>query len=131
MVKSPADKINSAFVPILWDYWISAMVFYRIALGQMPTIGLLNQQWALLRVFERMNWYDILDWFDPEFLNDHLTPELINNLRFPDARRKYGIIRKILHGEPISFPGWGVETHKRAQDAVLSNRWYCDKPALL
>ena len=117
------DVVEKILKPLLWDYQIDAISFYLVALGQEKIPGL-SQQRALLRMLERLNWYDILDLFELEFIQEQLTTELVARLRFPEMRKKYELIRKILHREPVSFPGWGAETRQRAQDSILSNRWY-------
>lgn len=123
-MKTQPNKIKSILQPILWDYQIDVVEFYHIALGQRSGIGMLDQQKAFLRILERVSLYDIFDLFDLEVLKKYLTSTLIKKLRFPELQRKYEIIRKILHGEPISFPGWSAETRQRTQNTVLSNRWY-------
>ena len=124
------EKIKRILQPLLWDYHIEADDFYRIALGQKAGIGFLHQQQALLRILERLSWYDILELFDCEFLKNHITSDLISKMRFPATKRKYEILRKILHGQSVSFPEWSAETRQRAQNAILSNRWYSTEPSL-
>ena len=116
---------------LLWDYDLNAKDFYDLLLGKKARIGLWNQERALIRVLERLGWYDIVNILGLEYLKEHLTLQIIEKLRFPDLQRKYGIVRKVLHGEPVSFSGWDSETRQRARDAVLSNRWYSVESSLL
>jgi hypothetical protein len=124
------SEIKDLLQPILWDYDLEAYEFYRIARGERQGIGFLNQERAIVRILERLGWYEILGLLGLDFIKEHLTPELIAKLRFPEQKRKYEIIRKILHREPLSFPGWSAETRARARNTVLSDRWYCTEPAL-
>lgn len=123
------DIIERLLKPLVWDYRMDAKTFYLVSIGRKIIAGL-SQQQALLRIFERLNWYNILDLFDVVFIKEQLTPELIGKFRFPDTRKKYEIIRKLLFREPVSFAGWSAETRQRAKDTVLSDRWYCSKQAL-
>ncbi|MBN1479886.1 hypothetical protein JXA70_06425 [candidate division KSB1 bacterium] len=126
-----SSSIEKILKPVLWDYDIDALDFYHVAVGEKEHIGSFDQQRALVRIFERLDWYDILDVFGIEFVEKHLTVKITSRLRFADLRKRYDTIRRILHGEPVSFAGWSVETAERAKNAVLSNRWYSTEPALL
>jgi len=129
MKEPQPDIIERILKPLIWDYQLDAGTFYLVSIGRKVLAGL-SQQQALLRIFERLNWYNILDLYDVAFLKEQLTPELIGKIRFPETRKKYEIIRKLLFGEPVSFAGWSAETRQRAQDTVLSDRWYCSQQAL-
>lgn len=124
-------SIKDILKPVLWDYNINVNDFYDVATGVRERVGGFDQQRALVRVFERLDWYDILEVFGIQFVEEHLTPDIISRIRFADLRKRYDIIRRILHGEPVSFAGWSVATAERARNAVLSNRWYRTEPALL
>jgi len=126
MQKKEIEKIR----PILWDYRIDPIEFYHIAKGERKAIGFLNQERALIRILDYMDWYDILTLFGIDFLRKNLTPDLVGKLRFAKQREKYEIIRKILLGEPLSFPEWCDETRQRAGNTVLSDRWYRTEPSL-
>jgi len=70
----------SALRPILRDCHIESAEFYRIALGKISGTGLLNQQRALLRILERISWYDISYLFDITFLKQQTATWLIGKL---------------------------------------------------
>ena len=122
--------IQKTIQPILWDYDIDPVVFYNIALGKHPAVGMLDQERALLRILQQLPFYDILDLFGQPFLKKVLTQDLIKKMRFAHQRQNYEIIRKILQREPVSFSGWSAETRQRCRNAVLSKRWYCTEPSL-
>jgi hypothetical protein len=125
MFKQPdPEKIKQILAPILWDYQLDPLQFYKIAVGQSSKIGLLNQERALLRILERLNWYDIVELLGLDFLKEHLNFELINKLWIVAQRERYEIILQVLQGNSISFPKWGPETRQKLKHAVLSHRWY-------
>lgn len=117
-------KISKILKPILWDTKIEPSVFYSIALGEVKESKWINQQYAMIRILERLNWYELIELFGLELIKKFLTKDLINKLRFPEMREKYEFIRKVLQGEAVSFSGWDTEAGNRFKDALLSNRWY-------
>lgn len=131
-MKSTAHRkiIETLLAPILWDYRIHPYEFYQVAIGNKAQIGHFNQEKALIRILERLNWYDLINLFGMEFLKKYITLELVSKLRFKDKRRKYEVVRKILHGETVSFPGWNSETRQRLEHSLLSHRWYRTEPTL-
>ena len=123
-------SVEKILKPILWDYDINILDFYHVAVGIKERVGSFNQQRAFIRILERLGWYDILELFGIQFVKEHLTPEIISQLRFSDLGKKYDLIRRVLHGEPVSLSGWSAETRQRARNTVLSNRWYSTESAL-
>ena len=125
------DNICHILEPILWDYNVEALDFYELLLGRQGSIGLLDQQHAIVRVLERCAWYDVLELLGIEFLKKYLTQMTIQKIRFPDMRKKYEIVREILQGDTVPTSGWSADTRQRARNAILSNRWYRTEPSLL
>ena len=118
------DLVNKIVKSVIWDYNIDPYEYFLIALGKNKKAGLIDKERALIRLFERLSWYELLSLFDTDFIKNNLTTELISKLRFPQLKRKYELIRKVLHGETISPAGWGTENRERIKSSLLSNRWY-------
>ena len=93
------DMVKKTVKSVIWDYNIDPYEYYLIALGEKKIAGYITKERALIRIFERLSWYELLSLFDIEFIKDNLTTELISKLRSDQLKRKYELIRKVLYGE--------------------------------
>ena len=118
------QQIHNLLRPFLWDYDIDPYEFYEVAAGMRQRVGTFTQDTALIRLFERLGWYDLIDLFGLDGLKILLTKERIVRLRIPELRERYELARKVLHGEPVSFSGWSPEARERIRRTFLSDRWY-------
>lgn len=118
------EEIRTILQAILWDYRIDPLDFYELALGRKKRIGWFSRDRALIRMLERLSWYDLIQLFSLNELKDILKPELIAQLRFPELRRRYELARKVLRGELVSFSGWSPESRENTRHSLLSHRWY-------
>jgi hypothetical protein len=115
---------------LVWDYHIREDRLLEVLLGLREKEGPFDQLKIFLRMLERLPWHDILALMGKEKIIRLLTPEHIAKLRFPEQRKRYERIRKILQGEPVPLSGWDPchrETYRRS---LLSNRWYRFKQTL-
>ena len=117
-------KIKKLLKPILWDYEIDPYDFYQLAIGKKKMIGLFNQERALIRILERLYWYDVVDLLGLDFLKENLSSNIVNKLHIGGLKRRYEIVHKILREEPVSFSKWNSETRQRLKHSILSHRWY-------
>ncbi|HEX9739619.1 MAG TPA: hypothetical protein VGA29_02495 [Ignavibacteriaceae bacterium] len=113
-------KIKSAF----WDYDIDPYEIYLIGLGKKPGNNFFSKDKILIRLIERLSWYEIVDLFGKEYLTKNLNPTLINKIRNPEIRNRYEFIRKVLQGETVSYTGWSIQNRQRLKSSVLSDRRY-------
>lgn len=120
-------KIKQFIKPILWDYEIDPLEFYQVAIGKKKMIGFFNQERALIRILEHLNWYDVVDILGLNFLKENLSSDIVNKLRIGGLKKRYEIVQKILRGEPVSITGWNSETRQRLKHSILSHRWYCSQ----
>jgi len=118
-----AQKQN-ALKSLVWDYNVDGDRLLEVLLGLREKEGPFDQNRLFLRVLERLPWHDVLDMVGKNLLKQLLTPGLIARLRFPEQRRRYERIRKILQGEPVSFSGWDPRHREAYRRSLLSNRWY-------
>jgi len=109
---------------INWDYTISAEDMFAVINNKKSQAGHWNRGDLLLRMLERLSWYDLLDFFTPEELALQLKPDLLRRLHNKEKRDKYERLGKILRKEPVSFTKWGAEYRKESRDTLFSNRWY-------
>ena len=116
---------------IFWDYNVDPEVLYKVLNGEVECYFHLTKDRILIRMLERLNWYDILNVVGFDYMKENLTKEIIANLRFKALKEKYEFVRKILQGEPVPSDGWDIEYRKKVQSTLLSHRWYRTIPALL
>ena len=109
---------------IIWDYEIDPDEIYETVIGKRGKAGPLDAQQILIRMLERLSWYDLVDILGLEFLKNAITEEVIQKIRFKALREKYETARKVLHGHPLSVSGWDTAYRKRIKHTLLSNRWY-------
>lgn len=124
-------EIRTCLQPILWDYQLDPYEFYETALGRRERVGWFTQERALLRMLERLSWYDLIQLFGIEHLTQLLTQELVSRIRIPQLREKYELARKALQGETVSFSGWSPEYREKIRHTLLSHRWYRAQQGLL
>lgn len=108
-------KLNELF----WDYNITPEHITNARAGK----GWDNQEFLLRRLFEQLDWYELVHWLGWERIAVCLTSEFIRTLRTPDLREKYEFVRCVLHGETPSVSGWSDENRQRRTYALLSDRW--------
>ena len=118
------EQVKKILKPILWDYQIDPYEFFEVATGKKERIGSFNQEKALIRMFERLFWYDLVNLFGIDGLAKLLSKELISRIRIKELREKYEFARKVLHGETVSFSGWSPEYREKIKHTLLSDRWY-------
>ena len=109
---------------LLWDYVVDPAEAYEVLIGKRQQAGPFDREKLLIRLLERLSWYDLLEILSPEGVKNTLTPEIIHKLRFPYLKERYEFIRRILHAEPVSFTGWNPENRARVGAAFLSHRRY-------
>ncbi len=109
---------------IVWDYHVQEDKLLDVLLGIREKEGTFDQTKIFIRALERLPWHDILEIIGKERIKSLLTPDLISNLRIPEQQQRYDRIRKILHGEPISFSRWNPIHRETYKNSLLSNRWY-------
>jgi hypothetical protein len=114
------EQIRKTLKPILWDYQIDPCDFFDVAIGKKDRTGSFNQAKALIRMFERLSWYDLVNLLGIEGLEKLLTKEIISRIRIKELRDKYEFARKILHKETVSFSGWGPEYREKIKHTLLS-----------
>lgn len=109
---------------INWDYSIPVDDMFAVLNGEKPSAGHWNADDLLLRMLDKLSWYELLEFFTPETMADKLTPDILEKIHNKEKRTKYERLGKILRGEAVSFTKWGPEYRKECKDALFSNRWY-------
>jgi len=118
------DEINKKIKSAFWDYDIDPEETYLIALGKKKGDNFFSKEKILIRLIERLSWYEIVDLFGKEFLTKNLSPSIISKIKNPDIRNRYEFIRRVLQGETLSYSGWSIQNRQRLKSSVLSDRRY-------
>ncbi len=79
---------------------------------------------SIIRLLERMPWYDLVELFGLSGLKKMITGERIRLLRDPLLKEHYKCARQLLHKEPLSISGWRPEYRKKIRATLLSDRRY-------
>lgn len=122
--KMEKANIQKLLQPILWDYHIAPYELYEVAIGHKERVGCFTRDRALIRILERLSWYDLINLFGIDQLTQFLTKDLISQIRVNALQERYEFARKVLQGEPVSFSGWSPETREKIRHTLLSHRWY-------
>ena len=109
---------------INWDYNISVEDMFAVINGEKSYAGHWNQDDLLIRMIERLSWYDLLDFFTPDILAQKLTPDFLSRINNKEKRDRYERLGKILRKESVSFTKWGAKYNTESKDTLFSNRWY-------
>ncbi|MDM8536277.1 hypothetical protein QUF70_05950 [Desulfobacterales bacterium HSG17] len=125
------EDIKKLLKPVIWDYYTDPYEVFETASGKKDRAGCFTRETALIRMLERLSWYDLINLFGIDKLTKLLTPKIISGIRIQELREKYEFARKILQGEPVSFSGWDPEYRKKIRHTLLSNRWYSNQQRIL
>ena len=118
--KEIKQKIKSAF----WDYNIDPANIYLTVLGRKKGTGFFTKEKILVRLLERLSWYEIIDLFGKDYLTKNLTSSITGKIRNREIRRKYEFVRRILQNEAVSLTGWSLQNRKRLKSSILSDGRY-------
>lgn len=76
---------------------------FAVINGEKSHAGHWNQDDLLIRMLERLNWYDLLDYFTPDVMAHKMIPDLLCRIHDKEKRAKYERLGKILRGETVPF----------------------------
>lgn len=117
------EKYN-ALKKIFWDYDVDLLPLDKFIKIETDNIDEYIYNLVVIRMLERLNWYDIIDILGIEQLKKILVSDIINRLRSIELKERYERIRRILFKESLPLSGWDPEYIKRIKTTLLSNRWY-------
>lgn len=118
------EEIRKQIESVFWDYNVDPDEIYLTVIGEKDTEGFFTKEKILLRLIERLSWYELNDLLGKDYLAKNLTKSITGKIRNPQIRHRYEIIRKILSGEAVSTSGWSDKNRKRLKASVLSDRRY-------
>lgn len=95
------DRIRTIMRHVVWDYDVDPYELYEVAVGKRAKVGHFDAERVLLRMLERLPWYDVLDLLGVDELRARLEPGLIARIRHEDVRERYEYVRRVLQGEPL------------------------------
>ena len=74
---------------ISWDYDISPEEMLAVIRGEELNAGHWDQDDLLVRMLERLSWYDLLEFYSPETLAEKLVPGFIQRVCPEEKRETY------------------------------------------
>lgn len=109
---------------LLWDYSIDPKDVLSVIRGDKKRCAHWDYEKILLRMLERLSWYDLLFILGKQKIKSDLTPSIISKIHTKDQKKKYEFLRRILHEEPVSFTEWSPKFSEKIRNTLFSNRWY-------
>jgi hypothetical protein len=125
------DRIRDIMRHVVWDYDVDPYELYEVAVGTRDAIGHFDAERVLLRMLERLSWYDVLELLGADGLRTRLTPRVIALIRHEDVRERYEYVRRLLQGEALPVSGWDPASRAKVRNALLSDRWYRAEQAMV
>ena len=114
-----------------WDVNRHGDFYNKIIDGGINTFPEYERMSLLIRLFERLDWQQLVEIMGIDTIKEYLTVDLIKRIRFVYLRNKYDRIRRVLYGGTLPISGWSDDYRKTIKSTLLSDRWYSSKPALL
>jgi hypothetical protein len=124
--KKTLDKkaITSTLAGVIWDYDVNMDEVFELLTGKRSTAGPFTFDRLWVRMLERLSWYELCELLGLDYIQQHLTEEIVAKIRMKTLRRRYETIRQFLSGNPVSLTGWNPEYREEIRHTLLSNRWY-------
>lgn len=125
------DRIRDIMRHVVWDYDVDPYELYEVVVGTRGKVGHFDAERVLLRMLERLSWYDVLDLLGADGLRTRLVPRLIARIRHDDVRERYEYVRRVLQGEALPLSGWDPAHREKVRNSLLSHRWYRAEQAVV
>lgn len=87
---------------VFWDYNYTETALNDLLHDRRESRGSLTRAALLTRMFEYMNWFDIVEHLDKKCFLSFVTPEFIDSLKEQDLREGLTFVRDFLLKEPLS-----------------------------
>lgn len=116
------DAMEAVFKSIIWDYNVDPDELIEVISGKKEKAGPFDAERLLVRMLERLSWYELIDLLGIKYIKDNLNERAIKKIRFNLLRERYETIRKVLSGATLSFSGWDHEYREKIKHTLLSNR---------
>ena len=94
---------------IIWDYKTDPDELFEVLTGQRLKAGPFTFERLLVRMLERLSWYELIDLLSLEYLRQNLTREIIAKIRFKTLKGRYERVSQFLSGHTVSLSGWDRE----------------------
>jgi hypothetical protein len=119
MAKVKSTEIQRKILKRLnWEYNISVEDIYAVIKGEKTHAGHWDFDHLFIRMLERLRWYDLLYLLGRKTLQEKLVPVILKQIRFPEKRKKYERLGKILRGEPVSFTKWSPKYREKVKGSI-------------
>ncbi|OQX79168.1 MAG: hypothetical protein B6D56_07705 [Candidatus Omnitrophica bacterium 4484_70.1] len=89
------EKLKEELKKIVWDYEISLEELIQILEGRKKSFSL-NREKILARLLLSVNWYKLLEIFDPQVLKEILNDEVLKYIHIESLRQDFIYAREAL-----------------------------------
>jgi hypothetical protein len=120
----PTEEKLKILQSIFWDYNINLLPLDKIISKELDKIDEYDLRIIINRIFERLNWYEILEILGLDLIKNLLENQTILNTKNRKLKEKYERLRRILFKEPLPASGWDIENYQGTKFTLLSDRWY-------
>ena len=108
----------------MWDYDISPEEVHSLLKGETDRAGHYTQEQLLIKIFNNLVWYDIIEIIGISGIRKSLKDNIIQKLRIKQAQKKYERIQKILRKQTISPTEQSFNNNGKTPYPILSDRRY-------
>jgi len=88
----PKFKLSNLF----WDYKFREEELQALLNGDLERVGHIDRYGLYARILTSMGWYQVIDLIPENKLEDALSEQVINKIRFKDLREKYHFAKRLL-----------------------------------
>jgi len=81
---------------LFWDYNYNDEELHDLLYGKIPEVGYLTRNILLKRMFEYLNWFDIVKFINKDIFLTAIDEEFTDSLKSKDLREGLLFVRKFL-----------------------------------
>lgn len=87
---------------IFWDYNFSEEDLMNLLYGKVELLGYLDRGQLFARMFEYLNWFDVIKFINREFFITYITQDFISTLKEQDLQKGLLFVREFLQRGTVS-----------------------------
>lgn len=103
--KMKTEQSYNKLSNIFWDYDFTEEELRELLYGNIEVLGSLDRSQLLRRMFEYLNWFDVITFIDKEFFLANITQEFIKTLKGQDLKQGLLFVREFLQRKAVSVSG--------------------------
>ncbi len=87
---------------IYWDYNFSEEDLMNLLYGKIDRLGSIDRWQLLTRMFEYLNWFEVVKFIDKDFFINNITQDFISTLKEQDLQKGLLFVREFLQRDTVS-----------------------------